>query len=1075
MIRRLEEVFVTTRTYDPDSPSRLVVQIVGRDAQYRDGLRKLISDGVFRQYIIIDVEPSAIGAKGNLRLDSSLPNCVLVDRSVSDFSPSEFLTGFLGRDGLTFTPVVVVDDVHDSQTAQMVFRTGAQDYICKNGLTSSELTRVIDNAVDRWNVEREQRAQEADLREEEHRFRQIFAGAAVGIARMALDGQYIEVNDAFCRIQGYPQEELLGQTFEQLTHPDDRDPERALLRQLVNGEVSSFSMEKRKLRKDKSTIWVHKTVFLDRRLDGTFRSFISVVHDITEKKRAEVQVQESKQMLRLVLDTVPHGVFWKDRDSRFLGCNRVFAQGLGFDNPDQVIGRANADLPFVTPEQAAELTKTDRLVMETGRLLQTTRQMTKADGTTIWLDTVKLPFYDSDGRMIGVIGTWEDVTERLKIEQQLAATNNRLSALLNALPVGVCFSEDQTCELITGNLAALSQFGVRPKENISASARDITVPGRQIQFFQGSRKLKNSELPLQRAVAENCVIPPMELEVRLPNGRRWFAEASGAPIQDDQGNVIAGVAVTLDVTDRKQTELKLQESQSKLQAALQSMTDAVSISDREGRFVEFNEAFAAYHRFASKEECVQSLAEYPALFDVFFADGAIAPPEQWAATRALRGEIGKNEEYGLRRKDTGETWIGSYSFAPIRDETGSIVGTVVVGRDITSKKKAEAELRENEERLRLTLKSGVMGTFEVDFQTGENIWNDVEFELFGLKPGEAHASAETFSRFIHPEDVAEVNKQWDKAMSSGTLDSEFRIVRADGQVRWLVGKGSFLSVFEKNGTAANELPKRFLGVNYDITDQKLAEQRVRELNAELEERVAIRTAQLAEANDELEAFSYSVSHDLRAPLRAIDGFSRILLEDFCDRLPEEAQDYLQEVCGNAKKMGQLIDDLLVFSRLTRHPLQKTTVSIETLVHQCVAEMSRGRSAEFRIDADLPPCSGDPALLKQVWLNLIDNALKYSRVRDRPVIEIGAKVNDHESIYFVKDNGVGFDMYYAGKLFGVFQRLHRQEDFEGTGVGLAIVQRVIHRHDGRVWAEAKPDNGATFFFSLPVQRAATCLK
>lgn len=167
-------------------------------------------------------------------------------------------------------------------------------------------------------------------------------------------------------------------------------------------------------------------------------------------------------------------------------------------------------------------------------------------------------------------------------------------------------------------------------------------------------------------------------------------------------------------------------------------------------------------------------------------------------------------------------------------------------------------------------------------------------------------------------------------------------------------------------------------------------------------------------------------------------------------------------------MGQLIDDLLVFSRLTRQSLQKTSVSVDDLVHQCVADLARGQSAEFRIAPDLPPCSADPALLRQVWLNLIENALKYSRLRERPVIEIGATSNDRESIYFVKDNGVGFDMRYAHKLFGVFQRLHRQEDFEGTGVGLAIVQRVIHRHDGRVWAEAKLDNGATFFLSLPVQ-------
>lgn len=1064
---------VTTGTYDTDRPSRLVVLIVGRDPQYRDDLRQLLSVGATVPYTMIEVEPGAMGATGALRLDGSLPNCVLIDRAVSEASPSELLTGFLGRDGLTFTPVVVLDDVLDSKTARLVFRAGAQDYISRVGLTTSELTRVIENAVDRWNVDREQRAHEAEVREDEHRFRQIFAGVAVGIARMSLDGQLIEVNDAFCRIQGYPREEVLGLTFDQITHPADRDTEQTLLHQLVTGEIPAFTMEKRTLRKDGTTIWVNHTVSLDCRLDGTFRAFISVVQDITGKKQAEDQVFQAKQMLRLVLDTVPNGVFWKDRNSRHLGCNRVIAQALGFDSPDQVIGLADADLPSVTPEQAAVFTSTDLKVMETGRPFYVSEQLTKPDGTTIWLNTVKLPFHDTDGQLIGVIGTWEDVTERRRMEQQLSDTNSRLNALLNALPVGVCFSEDPTCERITGNRAVLSQFSVRPEDNISVSAADPTVPGRQFRFFQGGRRIKDSEMPMQRAVAENRVIAPMELEVLLPDGRRWFAEASAAPIHDDRGNVIAGVAVTVDITDRKRTELKLQESQSRLNAALQSMTDAVFISDTEGRFVEFNEAFATYHKFASKDECVQTFAEFPALFDVYFPNGAVVPLEQWAVPRALRGEIGTNNEYRLRRKDTGETWIGSYNFAPIRDESGTVVGCVIVGRDVTAQKNAEAELRESEERLRLTLKSGAMGTFEVDLQEGENIWNDVEFELFGLKPGDLPASAETFSRHIHPEDARNVKRQWESALRTGSLDSEFRIIRADGQVRWLAGKGSYLCVSERNSNSCELQKKRFLGVNYDITEQKLAEQQVRAMNADLEERVARRTAQLAEANEELEAFSYSVSHDLRAPVRAIDGFSRILLEDFHDRFPEEAQDFLHEVSVNAKKMGQLIDDLLVFSRLTRQSVNKTTVSVDELVRQCVADLSRGRSVEFRVSPDLPPCFADPALLKQVWLNLIDNALKYSGLRERPVIEIGATTGNRESVYFIKDNGVGFDMRYADKLFGVFQRLHRQEDFDGTGVGLAIVQRVIHRHEGRVWADAQLDNGATFFFSLPVQGAAKC--
>jgi len=226
--------------------------------------------------------------------------------------------------------------------------------------------------------------------------------------------------------------------------------------------------------------------------------------------------------------------------------------------------------------------------------------------------------------------------------------------------------------------------------------------------------------------------------------------------------------------------------------------------------------------------------------------------------------------------------------------------------------------------------------------------------------------------------------------------------------------------------------------------------------------------ELEAANKELEAFSYSVSHDLRAPLRAIDGFSRILMEDHAPQLAPEALRYLQLVRDNTKQMGNLVDDLLAFSRLSRQPLRKQSVKTTALIRQVLDEIraeTDGRQVEFKV-AEMSECQADPNLLKQVWINLLSNALKYTRKREAARIEIGWKKENDEQVFFVKDNGVGFDMKYTHKLFGIFQRLHRSEDYEGTGVGLAIVQRIVHRHGGRVWAEAQVDNGATFYFSLP---------
>ena len=249
----------------------------------------------------------------------------------------------------------------------------------------------------------------------------------------------------------------------------------------------------------------------------------------------------------------------------------------------------------------------------------------------------------------------------------------------------------------------------------------------------------------------------------------------------------------------------------------------------------------------------------------------------------------------------------------------------------------------------------------------------------------------------------------------------------------------------------------------EVDARTQAEEAVQKLNRDLKQHAR----ELKETNTELEAFAYSVSHDLRAPLRAIDGFSRIVLAEHAGDLPEEAQRYLQLVRDNTRQMGQLIDDLLSFSRLNRQPLNKISVEPNAIVRLVLKDMAQVQNLErVNIAVDnLPPCQADPGLLRQVYANLLSNAFKFTGKREAACIEVGCREQDDERVYYVKDNGVGFDMQFAAKIFGVFQRLHRAEDYEGTGVGLAIVQRIINRHGGRIWAEAEPEKGATFNFTL----------
>jgi PAS domain S-box-containing protein len=326
------------------------------------------------------------------------------------------------------------------------------------------------------------------------------------------------------------------------------------------------------------------------------------------------------------------------------------------------------------------------------------------------------------------------------------------------------------------------------------------------------------------------------------------------------------------------------------------------------------------------------------------------------------------------------------------------------------------------------------------------------FKVWGYKPEEL--IGKPFIEFVSTDDVSKTNQAVEN-IKTGIVVTGFenRFRHQDGSLVTMMWSAFW-----------SETETLLFCVAHDITERKKAEEEIKKLNFDLERH----TRQLEAANKELEAFSYSVSHDLRAPLRAIDGFSRMFLEDHLDKLDEEGSRLINVIRNNTQKMGALIDDLLAFSRLGRRQVEPSNIDMTRLAKAVFQELRVGESdrvIELTVNS-LPPAMGDPTMLRQVLVNLLSNAIKFTAPRESASIEVSSHLENGQNIYSIKDNGVGFDMQYAGKLFGVFQRLHSTDEFDGTGVGLAIVNRIVSRHGGRVWAEAKVNQGATFYFALP---------
>jgi PAS domain S-box-containing protein len=641
--------------------------------------------------------------------------------------------------------------------------------------------------------------------------------------------------------------------------------------------------------------------------------------------------------------------------------------------------------------------------------------------------------------------------ERLRMEDQLQEREQRVTRLIDESPLGMVVSAgaDETVQLINRKFTELFGYTMADMPDV-AHWWPLAYPDaayRERIRAQWAEKIA-------RATTSRGTVEPMEATVTCRDGSTRDIEFHLSTLGDRH------LVTFIDLTARKQAEHRVHESEERLRLTMEATQ--IGIWDWDIRNDHWYASPTYYTMLGYSPE--NGLADRGAWLE------RVHPDDRASVSETIRKVLAQDfleyhYEARLRHADGSYRWMDVRGFGIERDADGKVTRMLGTRMDISDRKRAEAALKENEEKYRLLHENAGVG---IGYYTPDGrvlSFNRLAAEYMGGNP-ENFTGKSIFEIFPKPEADKYLERVRQAAATGVTREYEDHVTLPAAS-KW------FLSVFVRICNAQGDVTGVQI-ISKDVSERRLAEQELQRHRDHLEELVAARTTELEAANRELESFSYSVSHDLRTPLRAIDGFSHMLASKYSGSLDAEANRLIRVVRQNSAKMSRLIDDILAFSRTGRTEMRHLDVNMGQLVRDAWTDLEPlrvGRQIRFEAGT-LPPARGDPSMLRQVWANLLGNAVKFTRHVADARIEVGGEITGSEYTYFVRDNGVGFDPAYAHKLFGVFQRLHGVQEFEGTGIGLAIVKRIVTRHGGRVDAEGAVGRGTTFRFTLPVMETET---